>query len=166
MPRIKRVGVLSHPDNPFNGLQLKGAQAAAAALGIPLQELPVHEPGDFERAVRLAQGAGAMLLLEGPLFTTHQARIVDLALELRVPTMHPFRSFAERGGLVAYGTNADALYHRAASFVSRILKGAKAGDLPVEQPTTFELAVNVKTAKALGLAVPRAVLLRADRVLE
>jgi putative tryptophan/tyrosine transport system substrate-binding protein len=137
-------------------------------LGLQLEifEVPSPDelPGAFDRASRVR--VGAVMVLGSPLLLTHQARIVTLAARARLPVVSAWKEFPNAGGLISYGTNVSAMFHRAAMYVDRILKGAKAADLPVEQAATFELVVNLKTAKALGLAIPQALLLRADQIIE
>jgi putative ABC transport system substrate-binding protein len=148
---------------------MRSAEAAARGLGIELRPvLAVRRPGDlkraFEDAVR-ARADGALLMIN-PLMVILRKETATLAAEHRLPVTYPSREFVEAGGLVAYGTNLPEQYRRAATFVDRILRGAKPADLPVEQPTKFELVINLKTAKALGLMIPPSLLLRADEVIE
>ncbi len=164
-PKVPRVAVLWHPENPSNPMQLKGAQATAATMNVQLQALPVSGPGDFESAFERARGGG-LLLLDAALFTTHRKSLVDLASKSRVVTMYGFREFVEVGGLMSYGPSFPDLYRRAATYVDKILKGAKAGDLPIEQPLVFELVINLKTAKAQKVTISKELLLRADQVIQ
>jgi putative tryptophan/tyrosine transport system substrate-binding protein len=145
---------------------MKGAEVAARAAGVQLEPLAVQGPEDFEAALRAMRGAGGLLHAEAPLFVTHRTRLVELAAKTRLAAVYGIREFVEAGGLMSYGANVPDLYRRAATYVDKILKGAKPADLPVEQPTTFELVINLKTAKALGLTIPQTLLLRADRVIE
>ncbi len=166
VPRLRRAAVLWHPANPTNPIQLKGAQAAARTLGVQLEPVSVQGPNDFESAGKAVRGTDGLLMLESPLFTTHRARLVELAARTRLPAIYGQREYVEVGGLMSFGTQFHDLYRRAASFVDKILKGAKPADLPVEQPTKFEFVINVRTAKTLGLTIPPTLLLRADEVLE
>ncbi len=166
VPKLTRVAVLWHPENPTNSVQLENAKAAAVALNLQLQPLPVSGPADFEGAFKMARGAGGLVQLDSTLFTTHRRRLAELALKSRLPTIYGYREMVEAGGLCSYGAHFRELYRSAATYVSKILKGAKPGDLPVEQPQLFELVVNLKTAKALGVTIPQSILLRADQVVD
>jgi putative ABC transport system substrate-binding protein len=166
VPKLRRVAVLWDPSNPTNPIQLKGAEVAARTLGLQLQPAPVQDPSDFDAAFKAARGANGLLLLDSPLFITHRARLAGLAVTSRLPAISGLRDFVEVGGLMSYGADFPDTYRRAATYVDKILKGAKPADLPVEQPTKFELVINMKTAKSLGLTIPAAVLLRADQVIE
>jgi putative tryptophan/tyrosine transport system substrate-binding protein len=128
--------------------------------------IAVREPNDFEAALKAARTAQALLQLDDVLLTTHRARLLNLTAQHRLPAVYGFKEFVDDGGLTAYGVSFTDMYRRAAEYVDRILKGAKRADLPVEQPTKFELAINLKTAKALGLTIPPSLLLRADHVIE
>jgi len=168
LPKVSRVAVLFNPDTAAAPIFVRETQAAAQALAMKLQLLEVRNPGELEGAfaAMTKEGAGALLVLPLPFNFAHTRRIVDLAAESRLPAVYPFRESAEVGGLLAYATNAPDMYRRAATYVDKILKGAKPGDLPVEQPTKFELVINLRTAKALGLIIPQSLLLRADEVIE
>jgi putative ABC transport system substrate-binding protein len=166
VPSLRRVAVLWHPANPSNPIQLKGAQAAARALGMRLEPVSIQGPNDFDSASKAVPGADGLLFLESPLFTTHRARLAELAARSRLPAIYGQREYVEVGGLMSYGTHFKDLYRRAAWYVDKILKGANPGDLPVEQPTKFELVINLKTAKTLGLTIPPSLLQRADQVIE
>jgi putative ABC transport system substrate-binding protein len=149
-------------------LMVQETRAAAQALGIRADAVGVRVPGELDGAfAAIARGGGAVLLVfpSGPTFAEHR-RLAELALKHRLPTVYDAREYVEAGGLVAYGPNRQALFRRAAGYVDKILKGAKPADLPVEQPTKFELIINMRTAKALGLAIPPAVLARADEVIQ
>ena len=166
VPGISRVSVLWDPtysDQDFRALQI-----AARALGISLQSLEVRSLADFDSAFRTAVTGRAEALVVTTVRVTalHRKRIQNLAAENRLPTVSSWRAFAEAGALITYGPNVADMFRRAAVHVDRILKGAKPADLPVEQPTTFEFIINLKTAKALGLTIPPSVLLRADHVIE
>ena len=147
---------------------LKGAEVAARALGVRLQFLEVRGPADFDRAFSDMTGAraGALTVLPSAMFFGERNRLVALAAKNRLPAVFPWREAVDAGGLMAYGPNIADLYRRAATYVDKVLKGAKPGDLPVEQPTKFDLVINLKTAKALGLMIPPSLLARADHVVE
>jgi putative ABC transport system substrate-binding protein len=169
IPTVARVAVLWTPDNAvFQAQLLREAHAAAGALGVRLRTFAVRGPAELDRtfAAIIGERVDALLVLPDPTLILHHARIVDFAKRSRLPAMYGARQYAIAGGLMAYGPNIAEQFRRAASYVDKILKGAKPGDLPVEQPTTFELIVNLKTAKALGLAIPGALLVRADEVIE
>ena len=166
VPGLRRVAVLWHPANPSNPIQLKGAQAAARTLGMRLEPVSIQGPNDFDSAGEAVPGTDGLLCLESPLFTTHRAGLAELAAKNRLPAIYGQSEYVEVGGLMSYGTHFKDLYRRAAWYVDKILKGAKPGDLPVEQPTKFELVINLKTAKALGLTIPPSLLQRADQVIE
>lgn len=168
VPGASRVAVLWRPGNGSHVLQLKDLQAAAPALGLAVLPVPVQNVAEIEGAfVTLkSQRADAVQLLGDALLTSHQGRIAQLALKNRVASMYTLRAFASAGGLIAYGADFRDLFRRAAVYVDKIFKGAKAADLPVEQATKFDLVINLKTARAIGVAVPRSVLLRADHIIE
>jgi putative tryptophan/tyrosine transport system substrate-binding protein len=166
VPRLRRVAVLSHPANPANSIQLSGAQAAARTLGVQLELVSIQGPSDFDAPPKAVRGADGLLSLESPLFTTYRARLAELAARSRLPAVFSQREYVEAGGLMSYGTDFPDLYRRAGRYVDKILKGAKPADLPVEQPTKFELVINLKTAKSLGLTIPPSALGRADQVIQ
>jgi len=166
VPKLRRVAVLWDPSNPTNPIQLKGAEVAARTLGLQLQPAPVQSPSDFDAAFKAARGANGLFLLDSPLVTTHRARLAGLAATSRLPAISGVRDFVEVGGLMSYGVDFADSFRRAATYVDKILKGAKPGDLPVEQPTKFELVINLKTAKALGLTIPQSLLGRADEIIQ
>jgi putative ABC transport system substrate-binding protein len=171
VPGVSRVAVLWQPGALGKRTEkdtLKGAEVAARALGVRLQVVEARGPDDFDRAFSdmTRARAGALTVLTGAMFFGERRRLVDLAAKQGLPAVYPWREFVDAGGLMAYGPNVADLYRRAATYVDRILKGAKPGDLPVEQPTKFELVINLKTAKALGLTIPQSVLLRADEVIQ
>ena len=168
VPTASRVAVLLNPANPTNPLQLKEIQAAAPALGVTLLPLEAKGPDDIDRAFALMRNErpGALIVFGDLMFGTHQRRIVELAVKSRLPAIWAVRENVNAGGLMSYGTNFDDSYRRAAAYVDKILKGARPADLPVEQPTKFELVINMTTAKALGLKIPPSVLSRADHVIE
>ncbi len=166
IPRLGRVAVFWHPANPTNPIQLKEAQVAARTLGVELVPVSIQGPNDFDSAVTTARGTDGLLMLESPFFTTHRARLAELAAKNRLPAIYGQREYVEAGGLMSYGTDFHDLFRRAAPYVDKILKGAKPAGLPVEQPTKFEFVINLKTAKALGLTIPPSIRLRADQVIE
>jgi putative ABC transport system substrate-binding protein len=169
IPTLSRVAALSEADSPSQPAALREMEAAARALGVQLQSLLVRGPTpDFESAFRAAMSghASALVNIGGPLAFSHRTRIVDLAAKNRLPVIYGPREYVNVGGLMSYGAALSDLHRRAATYVDKILKGAKPADLPVEQPTKFELAINLKTAKALGLTIPASVLLRADHVID
>ena len=166
VPTLKRVAILSHPSHPTNAVQLQGAEAAARTLGIDLKAVPLRGADDFAPALNALRGIEGVLNADTPLFVTHRARLVDAVTASRLPAIYPARIYVEAGGLMSYGPNLPDLWRRAATYVDKILKGAKPGDLPVEQPTTFELVINNRTAKAMGLTIPRSLALRADQIVE
>jgi len=164
--KLSRVAVLSHATNPGNAQYIRQAELAARALGVQVQLLAVRDAGDFERVFSEARGASAVIQLDDVIFTSHRRQVVELAARYRLATMYGFKEFVHAGGLMAYGPDYPDLYRRAATYVDKILKGANPADLPIEQPTKFELVINLKTAKALGLAIPPSLLIRADQVIE
>ncbi len=171
VPGINRVALLLKPDAvPDRNKKrfLKEADRAARALGVRLQVVEARGPADFERAFsEMSEArAGALVVLTTPVFTSARRPLVDLAAKNRLPTMFGFRDFVEAGGLMSYGPDLVDLSRRTATYVNKILKGTKPSDLPVEQPTKFELVINQKTAKVIGLTIPQSVLARADQVIE
>src|SRR5205807_9508406 len=158
VPGVSRVAVLWNPANlVFQTLQLRQTEAAAHALGLRLQVFDARSPNDFDPAftAMAREGHRALVVLVDPMFGNHWARIAERAAKNRLPAISGGRGFAEASGLMAYGPSYSELHKRAAYFVDRVLKGTKPADLPVEQPTKFELAINLKTAKALGLTIPQ-----------
>ena len=168
VPRIARIALIANMSSPASGSQWRQMEAAARSLGFEPQLLDVRAPEDFARAFDIAikQRADAVQVANDTLTQTNFRRIVDLSAKHRLPSMFSSREFVDAGGLMAYGPNFTDLYRRAATYVDKILKGAKPADLPVEQPTKFELVINLKTAKALGLTIPPTLLIRADQVIE
>jgi putative ABC transport system substrate-binding protein len=168
LPGGTRVAVLWNSDNPISEPELRKAEAAARSLGLQLQSIGVRDPREFASAFSSmkTERAGALFLLSDAMFFGQRKEIVDLAASNRLPLVAHLREFADAGGLMAYGPNVVDLHRRAATYVDKILKGANPGDLPVEQPTKFELVINLKTAKALGLTIPQSLLQRADQVIE
>jgi putative ABC transport system substrate-binding protein len=167
-PRVSRFGLLWHRTSAIDALTRRETEEAAHTLGIPLTAQGVDVPDEFDRAFGslVAAGAGGVLFATSPMFFGHRRHLADLALKHRLPTMFAFREYAEAGGLMAYGPGYTELFQRAAGYVDKILRGAKPGDLPIEQPTKFELIINLKTAKALGLTIPPSLLARTDQVIE
>jgi len=168
VPGLRHVAVLWNPDNPSHGLALRGAESAARTLGLELQPLEFRVREHFESAFRAAKRAnsGALIALDDPVTFRDRNLLVSQASNVRLPVMYGFRESVEAGGLMAFGPNIVDLNRRAAAYVDKILKGAKPADLPVEQPTKFELVINLKTAKALGLTIPPSLLIRADEVIQ
>ena len=168
IPRLRLVGVLSNPANPGNALAMGVVKEAAQSVGVQLHVLEARGPGDFDGAfaAMAKQRVQALLVVADSLFVTHRARLASLEAKHRLPSMHSFVLNVEAGGLIGYAPDTVAAWRRAAVFVDKILKGAKPADLPVEQPTKFDLVVNLKTAKALGLTLPPSLLARADRLIE
>jgi putative tryptophan/tyrosine transport system substrate-binding protein len=166
-PLASRIVVLLNPANPSNPIQLKDIQAAAPAFRVTLISLEVKGPDDIDPAFTtvVKERAGALLVLGDRLFATHQSQIIKFAVKNRLPTIYSQRLYVEAGGLMSYGANFTDQYRRAAIYVDKILKGAKPADLPVEQPRKFELVINLKAAKQIGLTIPPTVLARADRVI-
>lgn len=168
VPHLARLAILWSANDPGMTLAFSRVETAARALGLTLQNLAVREPTEFPLAFEAA-GAGraeALFVTAQPFTNRHRAQILDLAAKQRLPAMYTLRGFVEAGGLMAYGPSLAHQYHRAATYVEKILKGAKPADLPVEQPTKFELIINLPTATALGLTIPQSLLLRADQVIE
>ena len=168
VPKVSRMAVLWNPTTPGNALALREAEIAAGELGVKLQVLEARSLNDFESAFAAMTGtrAGALLVLGDVMFTTHRRRLADLAAKSRLPAMYGTRQFVDEGGLVSYGANVLDNFRRAAVYVDKILKGVKPSDLPIERPTKFELVINLKTARALGLTIPPALLLRVDQVID
>ena len=171
VPGVSRVVVLWTPGvlgERTDKDMLKGAEVTGRALGVRLQFVEARGPADFDRAFSdmTRARAGALTVLPSDMFVNERGRLVDLAAKNRLPAVYPWREFVDAGGLMAYGPNIADLYRRAATYVDKILKGRKPADLPVEQPTKFELVINLKAAKALGLTIPPSVLARADQVIE
>jgi ABC-type uncharacterized transport system substrate-binding protein len=167
VPRLSRVAVFGSSIQPGNAQSLKKAELAARAFGVQLQYLDVLDPKDIETAFRTAGSgrADAVLVLQSPVFNPQRAQLADLAVKSRLPAVYAQPEYVESGGLMTYGPSMTDLFRRAATFVDKILKGAKPADLPVEQPMKFELVINLKTAKQIGLTIPPNVLARADKVI-
>jgi putative ABC transport system substrate-binding protein len=168
VPKASRVAVLWNPGNLGNPPQLRAAELAARTLGMRLQSLEARNPREIDNAfaAMTREAAAALVVLVDVMFIDHRTRIADLAATRRLPAVYGQLEHVESGGLMAYAPNFLDNYGRAAVFVDKILRGANPGDIPIEQSTKFELMINLKTAKALGLAIPRSVLLQADRVIE
>jgi putative tryptophan/tyrosine transport system substrate-binding protein len=168
VPKLSYVAVFGTSINPGNAQNLREVELAAKAFGVKLQYLDVLSPKDFETAFRApSKGlADAVLMLPGSVLGLQRAQLADLAVKSRLPAIYPQAEFTEAGGLMYYGTNTPDLFRRAATYVDKILKGAKPADLPVEQPTKFEFIINLKAAKQIGLTVPPNVLARADKVIK
>jgi len=165
---VKRVAVLTNPASPYTDPFLQESGDAAHALGVEVRVVEAREPDELEKAFQamVDERADALMVLADPMFITHRRRIVELAAKNQLPPIFGERGSVQAGGLMFYGASLPDMYRRAATYVDKILKGAKPADLPVEQPTTFELAINLKTAKALGLELPWFLQQRADEVIE
>jgi ABC-type uncharacterized transport system substrate-binding protein len=168
LPKLTRVAVLWNPNNASVVLKFKEIEAAAKSLNIQVRSLPIREAGDIEKMLRPAEldRAEAVITTEDALQVTHRTSIVDLATQRKIPVASEFSVLARAGALMSYGPSILDLWRRSADYVDKIFKGAKPADLPVEQPTRFELVINLKTAKAIGFAVPPTMLTRADEVIE
>lgn len=167
-PAVSRVAVLLYPNYVLSELQLKETERAAKALGVELFPIGVERPEDIEAALVTIDSlrADAILVFETPVTFTHRKRVVDVVAKTRLPAMYGMIPFVEDGGLMSYGNDLHDSYRRAAIFVDKILKGAKPGDLPIEQPTKVELLINLRTAKSLSVTIPPSLLVRADKVIE
>jgi len=168
IPKVRYVAVLSNPANPGQPGAIRGLQTAARSLGVQLQLLEARGPNEFDGAfaAMAKERAGALFVVSDSMFNDHGAQLANLAARNRLPAMYGLREAVEAGGLMSYGPNLLDICRRAGTYVDKILKGAKPADLPVEQPTKFDLVINLKTAKALGLTIPPSVLQRADQVIE
>nr|MBI3612990.1 ABC transporter substrate-binding protein [Nitrospirota bacterium] len=168
LPGVSLVGLMWNPADPARALEVRETRAAAERLGLRLQAAEVRNPDEVERSftAMTRKPPDALIVLQDPFTILHRQRIADLALKTRLPAVSTFREFAEAGGFMSYGASLADLWRRGATFVDKILNGARPADLPVEQPTKFELVVNLKTAKALGLTIPPSVLIRADQVIQ
>jgi putative ABC transport system substrate-binding protein len=167
IPRLTRVAVLWNPDTQFHNKMIEDLKAAAPSLSIELKFVGARTPEEFGPAFSAVgrARAQALFVIDDPVFFTHRMTLLGLASKARLPIMGGLRQFADDGGLMSYGPNLGDLYHRSAGYVDKILKGAKAGDLPIEQPTKFEFVINLKTAKARGITVSQSILLQADEVI-
>jgi putative ABC transport system substrate-binding protein len=168
IPRVARVAVLWNPDLPWHAQVIKDIKVAAPSLSIDLSFVSVQTPEQLGPAFSsiIRTRAQALYVINDPIFYTHRKTLFELASKARLPTIYGSRTYADEGGLMSYGASYSDQMRRAAGYVDKILKGAKPGDLPIEQPTKFELVVNLKTAKALGVTFPQSILLRADEVIK
>ena len=168
VPRVSRVSVLQNPGNRGSAVVLREAEGAARTLGLQLHTVRARTPVEIDAAFAAmrSQHTGGVLVLRDGLFLAQRTQIAALAAKNRLPAVYGFREQAEAGGLMAYGASVPLMYRRAATYVDKILKGAKPADIPVEQPTKFELVINLKTAKALGLTIPPSLLQRADELIQ
>jgi putative ABC transport system substrate-binding protein len=168
VPAISHVAVLANPANPLTAAQLRETQRAAQALQVQLHVVEVRGPPELDRAFSALRSlrADALIMLMDPLFMSQRTRMIALTATSRLPAMYGLREDAEAGALMAYGPNFPDMFRRAATYVDKILKGIKPGDLPVEQPTKYELVLNLKTAQALGLTFPPHLLVLADKVIQ
>jgi putative ABC transport system substrate-binding protein len=167
IPKLSRIGVLIDPNDPGHRASIKEIEAESRAVRVTVQALEARVPDEFEKAFQLAISgkAGAVLILPTSLLNTHRKRIAQIAVNSRMPTMIATSQMMDADNLMSYGPDYADLHRRAATYVDKILKGAKPADLPVEQPTKFELVINLKTAKQIGLTIPPSVLARADKVI-
>ena len=167
VPGLRRLAILGNIANPTVVLEMGDVQAVARTLGIEVTTVEIRQAEDIAQGLELLRGrADALYVTSDPLLNSNRVRINTLALDARLPTFHGFREHVEAGGLMSYGPNFPDLFRRAAEYVDKILRGAKPADMPVEQPTKFDLVINLTTAKALGIAVPSLLLARADEVIE
>jgi len=168
VPKVRRVAILSNPANPGHAGALRNVKVAARSLGAQLQLLEARGLNEFDGAfaAMARERAGALLVMSDPVFDFHRTRLAELVAKSRLPAIYGQRSHTEAGGLMSYGVDLRDNFRRAATYVDKILRGAKPADLPVEQPTKFELVINLKTAKALNLTIPQSVLLQATEVIE
>lgn len=168
VPGIKRVAILTNPTSAYTAPFMREREGMARALGMHLQVLEANAPAKFERAfaAMAAERAEALMVLTDVMFVTERKRIVEWAARRRIPAVYGEREFVGAGGLMFYGAGLSDMYHRAAFYADRILKGTKPADLPIEQPTKLELVINVRTARTLGLTIPPSVLARADQIVE
>lgn len=167
-PQVKRVAVLHHPQSPSHGGSVRAIEVPARAAGVEVIPVAARDAADLERAMNQigAAPSSGIIVLSSPTYNAHRKLIIDGAARRRVPVIYPFRHYVPEGGLVSYGTDPADQFAGAASYVDRILKGEKPADLPVQQPTKFELFINLKTANALGLTVPQRLLAFADHVIK
>jgi putative ABC transport system substrate-binding protein len=167
IPRLTRVAVLWNPDTPWHPKAIADLKAAAPALSLKLSFVGARTPDEFSPAFSEISRTHAqgLYLIDDAFFFAHRTTLLNLASKARLPTMHAARHFVDEGGLMSFGTNSGDMFRRSAGYVDKILKGAKPGDLPIEQPTKFELVLNLKTAKALRVTIPQSILLQADEVI-
>ena len=168
VPKFSHVAVLWNPEFHDSRVVFKETQTAAQALGLHLQSLKVRSPAEFDQAfaAMTREHADALVVVSNALFFSHRSQLAELTVRHRLPAMFHSGEYAEAGGLMAYGANGEDLYRRAATYVNKLLKGAKPADLPIEQPTKFEFVINLKTAEALGLTIPPLLLFQADEVIK
>jgi putative ABC transport system substrate-binding protein len=167
VPNLRRLAIIANVDNPATVLSMREVQVTAPTLGLDVATSEIRRAEDIAPAFEALKGrAEALFVLPDPLVNTNRVRINTLALGARLPTMHGLREYVEAGGLMSYGPSVPDQYRRAADYVDKILRGTKPGDIPVEQPTKFDLVINLTTAKALGLTIPESFLSRADEVIE
>jgi putative tryptophan/tyrosine transport system substrate-binding protein len=169
LPKISRVAALWNPANPvFQASQLRQAESAAKALPVTLQKLEARDPAEIDHAFTTIskEGTKALIVLADPVFTTHRKQIADLSLKHRLPAITGPKEVADAGLLMSYGASFTESYRRAATYVDKILKGAKPGEMPIERPTKFDFVVNLKTAKQIGVMLPQSILYRADTVIK
>ena len=166
VPNLARIAIIVRATSQANARYLEEAETAARSLGVQLQALTLRAPEDLEEIFSAAQGVSAVVMPDDALFTAHRTEIAELALKNRLPVIYSTRELVRAGGLMSYGPDTTDLYRRAAGYIDKILRGTKPTDLPVQQPTKFELIINLITAKALGLAIPPMLLARADEVIE
>ena len=168
VPHVRRVAVLINPTNPAQQLAASNLGVAARHLGIQLRMFEVRGRNEFDAAFAAMSNErlAGVLVVTDSMFVSNRARLAERALTHRLPSVYGVRNYVEAGGLMSYGPNIADIYRRAATYVDKILRGARPKDLPVEQPSKFELIINLKTAKALGLSIPQALLLRADEVIQ
>ena len=169
VPKIKRIALLTNPANPFTSLILKSTRAATEAQHLVPQIYEVSATGDFDKvfaAIAKSKPDAMAVLADRPFLVSNRKRIVEFTAQHRLPAIYPFSEFMDDGGLVFYGPDFPDMFRRSATYVDKIIKGAKPADLPLEQPTRFEFIINAKTAKALGLTIPQSLLISADKVIE
>ena len=166
LPNLSRIAVIVRATSQANIRYLEEAETAARSLGVQLQTLTLRAPEDLEEIFSVAHGASAVVMPDDAVFTAHRTQIAKLALKNRLPVIYSTRELVSAGGLMSYGPDTTDLYRRAADYIDKILRGTKPADLPVQQPTKFELVINLKAAKALGLDIPPMLLARADEVIE
>jgi putative ABC transport system substrate-binding protein len=168
VPGLRRLALLTNPDSPYTTVYLTDAAPAAQSVGVELQNVEARTPSELPAAfaVMRSGGAQAVMVPADIMFNTEYAKIADIAAENRLPAIYSERAFVKAGGLMFYGAGLTGIYFHAGTYVDKILRGAKPGDLPVEQPTTFQLVINLRTASALGLTIPPTLLARADEVIE
>lgn len=167
IPGASRIGVLANPGPPVYRMARRNLEEAAQSLGLRLHTVEARGPNEFDNtfSTMRKERVDALLVVNDPMLFSQRDRIVKLAAKARLPAIYEWREFSDAGGLMSYGADLADAYRRAATYVDKILKGATPGELPIEQPTKFELAVNLKTAKALGLTIPQSILIRADEVI-